>query len=343
MNPRQRDMRAMERKFDTTLQYGSDYTWITIRGVIDEDNSMARLSSRITGSLLVLDLAEVERINSCGVRDWVNWLHNVSATGIQIVMIRCSPAIINQVNMVTNFIGDAVIHSFFAPYFNPETEEEKSVLLFTKDVIGQSPVRAPEVRCEETGYLLEFDDFEESYFAFAASATDPGTLSAQTMQLIESLTPELSSRNATSNERTTKMTQQGALDAAAAAAALATRGGAGPATSPQTPALRQGNAGFSSAEATVPRPAPKYGAQVDSGAETQPVPATSVPAPSFVTDPRAAANPHGRPSSGLANPQAPGAFAESLEADGRSSAVIIGILGGVLVLVLVLLLWLTLS
>ena len=185
----------MERKFNPTIRAGHGHTYIRIQGVIDEDNALAELTNQLQGSVLLLDLAEVERINSCGVRDWVNWLNNLTAMGLRVVMMRCSPAIINQVNMVTNFSGDAIIHSFFAPYFNPETDEEKSVLLFTRDLIGQRPVKAPRVTCEETGYPMEFDDCEESYFAFVGGLgdldrlLDPGIL-----QTIQSLTPEYGRR-----------------------------------------------------------------------------------------------------------------------------------------------------
>lgn len=181
----------MERKFNPTLRAGHGHTYIRIQGVIDEDNALAQLTNQLQGNVLLLDLAEVERINSCGVRDWVNWLNNLTAMGLRVVMMRCSPAIINQVNMVTNFSGDAIIHSFFAPYFNPETDEEKSVLLFTRDLIGQRPVKAPRVTCEETGYAMEFDDFEESYFAFIAGLGEHDLrLAPEIVQMIESLTPE---------------------------------------------------------------------------------------------------------------------------------------------------------
>jgi hypothetical protein len=129
------------------------------------------------------------------VRDWVNWLSKNTATGIQVIMMRCSSAVINQVNMVTNFAGDAIIHSFFAPYFNSETEEERSVLLLTAELLGTHPPRAPQIRCEQTGYMLEFDEFEESYFAFVASMNPQRLqLNPQLQSLVTQFTPELMDR-----------------------------------------------------------------------------------------------------------------------------------------------------
>ena len=79
----------MERKFNTTLQAGNGFTYLKLAGVIDEDNTLAKIMNQIQGRVLLLDLAGVERINSCGVRDWVNWLNKITATGIQTVMMRC--------------------------------------------------------------------------------------------------------------------------------------------------------------------------------------------------------------------------------------------------------------
>lgn len=177
-------------KFQARLQPSEGFSYLKLGGVIDEDNHLRKLTGQLKGSAVVLDLSEVERINSCGVRDWVNWLSDVEASGFKVVMVRCSSAIINQVNMVTNFIGDAFVHSFFAPYLNPETEQEKNILLFTETLAQQNPVLAPTIRCEDTGYLLEFDDFEESYFAFIPDMADR-PLPSELSRFVEQAVPEL--------------------------------------------------------------------------------------------------------------------------------------------------------
>ena len=155
----------MESKFIPTLQVGNGYTYLKLRGVLDEDNLLANLISQIQGRLLLIDMAEMDRINSCGVRDWVNWLNQIQALGLQVILLRCSPAVVAQANMVTNFSADAFIHSFYAPYVHPDTGEEQSVLLFTEDLRQVRPIKAPKI-FSDNGEELEFDEFEESYFAF---------------------------------------------------------------------------------------------------------------------------------------------------------------------------------
>lgn len=165
----------MESKFIPTLQAGNGYTYLKLKGILDEDNLLANLLSQIQGRLLLVDMAEIERINSCGVRDWVNWLNQIQALGIAVILLRCSPAVVSQANMVTNFAADAFIHSFFAPYVHPDTGDEQSVLIFTEDIRQNLPVRAPKI-FNEQGEELEFDEFEESYFAFIS---DPRILNYQ--------------------------------------------------------------------------------------------------------------------------------------------------------------------
>ena len=53
---------------------------VKLAGVIDEDNELGRLVDKIPAGTAVIDLGEIERINSCGVRDWVNWLDELEPT-----------------------------------------------------------------------------------------------------------------------------------------------------------------------------------------------------------------------------------------------------------------------
>ena len=198
----------MESKFIPTLQAGNGYTYLKLKGILDEDNLLANLLSQIQGRLLLIDMAEIDRINSCGVRDWVNWLNQIQALGIAVILLRCSPAVVSQANMVTNFAADAFIHSFFAPYVHPDTGDEQSVLIFTEDIRQNLPVRAPKIYNEQ-GEELEFDEFEESYFAFIS---DPRILNYQispdVQAVIQYYLPEATSRQPVVGMRAQQAVQQ---------------------------------------------------------------------------------------------------------------------------------------
>lgn len=170
----------MNQKFQAAVHQREDMTYVKLAGVIDEDNELGELTEKIPGGTVVIDLSEIERINSCGVRDWVNWLGRIEKKGAKSVLVECSPAIVAQINLVNNFTGTGVVKSFFAPYFCPNCDREK-VLLVEAAELGPPPHKAPTCRCDECDGVMDFDDMEDSYFAFLSSAkkiADAGKIQA---------------------------------------------------------------------------------------------------------------------------------------------------------------------
>jgi anti-anti-sigma regulatory factor len=159
----------MNSKFQAAVTRKDDVTWVKLGGVIDEDNDLGSLAEKIGGGTAVIDVSEIERINSCGVRDWVNWLGKTEKNGASVVLVECSPAIVAQINLVNNFTGQGVVKSFYAPYFCPNCDIEKALLVETSDVQGMQPFQAPSCRCDECDGPMDFDDMEDSYFAFLAN------------------------------------------------------------------------------------------------------------------------------------------------------------------------------
>ncbi len=155
----------MSQKFQASVHHRDDLSFVKLAGVIDEDNELTELTDKIHGRTVVIDLGEVDRINSCGVRDWVNWLGRVEARNVDVVLVECSPAIVAQINLVNNFTGSGVVKSFYVPYFCPECDEEKVLLCETAD-LGPPPHEPPICRCDECDLVMDFDDMPDSYFAF---------------------------------------------------------------------------------------------------------------------------------------------------------------------------------
>jgi anti-anti-sigma regulatory factor len=158
----------MSQKFQASVQHRGDVSYVKLGGVIDEDNELGDLVDRIPSGTAVIDLGEIERINSCGVRDWVNWLSKLEGNGTRSVLVECSPAIVAQVNLVNNFTGNGVVKSFYVPYFCPECDEEKVLLVEASDM-GPPPHEPPTCRCDECDLVMDFDDMPDSYFAFLAN------------------------------------------------------------------------------------------------------------------------------------------------------------------------------
>ncbi|MBK8481770.1 MAG: hypothetical protein IPL40_11415 [Proteobacteria bacterium] len=148
--------------------------YVALAGVIDEDNALSAITERLTKPLVVIKSADVERINSCGVRDWVNWLGELQQKQLDVYLIECSPAMMTQVNLINNFTGHGKILSFYSPYFcPPPCESDKMLLIRMEEALRTQPFRAPVSRCDECDQLLEFDDLESSYFGFLAGLQLP--------------------------------------------------------------------------------------------------------------------------------------------------------------------------
>lgn len=158
----------MTQKFQSTVQHRGDVSYVKLGGVIDEDNELGELVDKIPTGTAVIDLGEIERINSCGVRDWVNWLSKLETNGTRSVLVECSPAIVAQINLVNNFTGSGVVKSFYVPYFCPECDEEKVLLVEATDM-GPPPHEPPTCRCDECDLVMDFDDMPDSYFAFLSN------------------------------------------------------------------------------------------------------------------------------------------------------------------------------
>ncbi|HMG55040.1 MAG TPA: hypothetical protein VK601_16200 [Kofleriaceae bacterium] len=158
----------MSHKFQASVQHRGDVSYVKLGGVIDEDNELGDLVDKIPPGTAVIDLGEIERINSCGVRDWVNWLSKLENNGTRSVLVECSPAIVAQINLVNNFTGNGVVKSFYVPYFCPECDEEKVLLVEATDM-GPPPHEPPTCRCDECDLVMDFDDMPDSYFAFLSN------------------------------------------------------------------------------------------------------------------------------------------------------------------------------
>lgn len=160
-------------KFQSTVEKRGDGWHVRIAGVIDEDNQLGAVAEQISGGPTALELGDVERINSCGVRDWVKWLAAVEARTGPLVLRECSPAIVAQINLVNNFTGQSAVESFYAPYYCKQCDQEKVLLVNTADM-KPGVTEPPTCRCDECDRIMEFDDMPDSYFAFLADPNKVG-------------------------------------------------------------------------------------------------------------------------------------------------------------------------
>jgi hypothetical protein len=145
------------------------FTTVEFTGEIDENADFSELRRQLRGSV-VFRLSDVRRINSCGVREWVNFVRDLPNVS-ELVFSHCSPAIVTQLNMIYNFRGSASVRSFYAPYVceSCNTEEERLLDVDTHFANG-NVADPPEFRCDRCKQPLQFDDLPERYLSFLTEA-----------------------------------------------------------------------------------------------------------------------------------------------------------------------------
>jgi anti-anti-sigma regulatory factor len=165
-------------RLEKIVRHGEGWTAVGLRGTIDEHAGLASVTGQVRGRLVVVDVGAIARINSVGVRDWMNWLKALAEGGRRVVLVDCSPAMMDQVNLVRNFTQGAWVDSFLAPYFcdrcDLERDERLDPVALRRDGAGV----APAISCGKSACGLTFDDVEEGYFAFIEDREPPSDLSA---------------------------------------------------------------------------------------------------------------------------------------------------------------------
>lgn len=137
---------------------------ILLNGTIDEDADFSSIA-KIAGDL-TFNFKNVESINSCGVRNWVNFL---KARGEKAVHFEeCPPLIVRQMNMVPSFVGSAQVKSVYANYVCDKCEKEKLILLSDTEFKNGATALKETIPCDcEKKGEMEFDGHPKQYFAFS--------------------------------------------------------------------------------------------------------------------------------------------------------------------------------
>jgi anti-anti-sigma regulatory factor len=141
-------------KVDSTVE-------VVMQGQINEDSNFDSLKG-ITDKKMVLDLKGITHINSCGIREWIEF-QKENFKSEEVIYKECPQVIVEQMNIVSGFVHpNGLIESFYAPYYSEELDQEFKILLRPQDVVdGKAPLKQ-----DEQGRDLEFDDIEAQYFNF---------------------------------------------------------------------------------------------------------------------------------------------------------------------------------
>lgn len=121
---------------------------------------------------VVLDLEGVTRVTSYGVAEWIKSLGSLERSFLG--LIRCRPAVVAQLNMVSGFVCGGEVISLYLPYICEHCDHEHQVLVMAKDAIAQLRRGGPgPIDCPRCGEPADLDDVPSSYLSFVSSQPDP--------------------------------------------------------------------------------------------------------------------------------------------------------------------------
>lgn len=133
-----------------------------VAGVIDESSDLG-FFDRLTGHARI-HLGGVRRINSFGVRSWMEAVRRVPES-ITYEFIECPPPVIDQMNMVKGFLGRGKVTSFYAPLACEDDDVEVDHLFDVAECRAAGG-RLPDVPCPKCKKPMGIDDLEEQYLLF---------------------------------------------------------------------------------------------------------------------------------------------------------------------------------
>lgn len=164
---------------DREPQGGEPFSWhvaardgdsmrVELRGEIDENADFSELKQTLRGQV-ELRLEGITRINSCGVREWVNFVRGLEAVSA-LWFSRCSPVVVLQLNTIYNFRGRAQVTSFMAPYVCEACHSDEYKLLDVSEHFPDRRAHVPAFRCRRCGGVMVFDELPERYLSFLSEA-----------------------------------------------------------------------------------------------------------------------------------------------------------------------------
>ncbi|MCC6996142.1 MAG: PDZ domain-containing protein [Deltaproteobacteria bacterium] len=145
-------------------------TLLKFSGTIDEEFSGKKLAGTLKSGTYVLDLNDISKISSFGIREWVDFVNQLSGKAEAVYFIECAPKVVDQLNMVANFAGPkGKVFSFYAPFRCDYCDADRKRLFQSdRDADQIKSMKPQEKPCDQCGNPEYFDEDPLTYFSYVA-------------------------------------------------------------------------------------------------------------------------------------------------------------------------------
>lgn len=137
---------------------------VEVEGTIDEFTKFDEITGA-PGSELKIRCAGINRINSVGIKLWINHFAKLKNSKIKVTLIDCSTALVEQMNMIVNFAEGMIVESVMVPFSCQKCKSE-SLISYRVDDLKKLEFEIPEIKCPQCSGPAIFDDLPEEYFDF---------------------------------------------------------------------------------------------------------------------------------------------------------------------------------
>jgi anti-anti-sigma regulatory factor len=149
---------------NVTKQQKGDLVIVRLTGSIEETVNFDQLLG-LPPVEMEINCKEIPRINSVGVKAWIKYFQGCQAKGTKMRFTECSTAIVEQINLISNFTCGGVVESIYVPFSCTSCKTELVGLFKTEDLKKQG-LKLPDLKCTKCGNNAVFDDIPEEYFGF---------------------------------------------------------------------------------------------------------------------------------------------------------------------------------
>lgn len=167
----------MSLKVSLIENVSKSHTTIKMEGSVTELTDIKSHFDFPLEKTLIIHCEHVNKINSTGVKRWINFFTDLSKKGHVLIFKALSPLLVEQRNQVTDFLVNGEIYSIMIPFLCKEShcrkefyiESDLSSILDILDFDADSDFDKFPVspKCPHCGSdKTEFSDFVEEYFNF---------------------------------------------------------------------------------------------------------------------------------------------------------------------------------
>ena len=149
----------------TAIKTGTGETSsVRLVGILDENANLAELLG-VPSKVLTVNCREIARINSIGVRNWIQHFQSAQFKGTSLTFQECSPAVVSQLSAISGFACSGKVESVCLPYLCSDCGHEAQFIHSSEELRSFRSNIPPET-CPKCGGTACFDDIAEEFCRF---------------------------------------------------------------------------------------------------------------------------------------------------------------------------------